>query len=174
MAKETKGQRFYRFIIDDRAGSQQGMGYSAKVADNYIRAFKKHRLKSISLGYKFVPGCKDVGGRMGTLREWLHYDDNQDYPTVRIVAHRCPKLCDQLKNYKQASVNNDVKEDRPAPGQKIDLAVCLEYWSASNPRYVPYSLRPEDGGAAYLEWFRNFGRKKTKTTGAQIGPQYAI
>lgn len=166
------GQRFYRFIIDARAGRQQQMGYDARVADNYIRAFKKERIKSISLGYRFVEGCGDVGGRMGCLREWLHYQDGQDYPTLRIVNHRCPNLCKQMKNYKLSRVNNDVREDRPAPGQAIDLAVAAEYWAASKPRYVPYSLTPEDGGAAYVQWIKRFGRKKSQQSGYHLGPNY--
>lgn len=173
VAKETRGQRFYRFIIDNQAGRQQQMGYSATVADNYIRAFKRVRLTSTSLGCKFVPGCHDVGGRMGCLRELLHYQDDQDFPTLRIVNHRCPELTKQLRNYKLAQVNNDVKEDRPAPGQKIDLAVAAEYWAASNPRYVPFRLTAEDGGTAYMNWLKYIKPKLKQGNSGQIGPNYA-
>ena len=51
---------------------------------------------------------------------------------------------------------------------------CLEYWAASNPKYVPYALQPSDGGAGYMEWLRTFGRKKREQgRGTQIGPNYS-
>lgn len=176
-AKDTRSQRFYRFIIDDQAGRQQQMGYSSTVADTYIRAFQKYRLKSIAYGYKFVAGCHDVGGRMGRLRETLHFSDNQDFPTLRIVNHRCPNLVKQLKNYKLAAVNNDVKEDRPAPGQQIDLAVALEYWTASRPTYIPFKLTADDGGSVYQFFLKNakkFSKGKSDSGGSIIGPDYAV
>jgi len=176
VAKEarTRNERYYRFIIDDQAGRQQQMGYSATVADNYIRAFKRVRLSSTSLGYKFYPGCHDVGGRMGCLRELMHFQEGQNYPTLRVVAHRCPNLVKQLKNYKLAAVNNDVKEDRPAPGQRLDVAVALEYWAASKPRYVPFKLTAEDGGAAYMNWLKYIRPKQKQGSSSQIGPNYAV
>lgn len=172
--KRTQGQSFHRFIIDYRAGRQQTIGSTDTVVNNYIEAFKKVRLKSRSLGYRFVYGSDNVGARMGKLLDWLHFADGQDYPTLRIVNHRCPNLCEQMRDYKLACVNDDIKENRPAPNQRIDLAQCLEYWAASNPKYVPYSLQPEDGGAGYMEWLRTFGRKKRgKDSGTQIGPNYS-
>lgn len=65
-----------------------------------------------------------------------------------------------------------MQDDRPAKGQTIDLCVCLEYWSASNPRYIPYKPDAEEGGPAYMRYLKLFGDKQKSSTAIKIGTHY--
>lgn len=166
------GNVFHRFIIDAQAGRQQSMGYSWKVQDNYSNAFRDLGIASSISGHGFVHGTNNVGARIGALQEWMHIMSN-GLPKLRIYKPNCPKLCEQLRDYKKARINKEVRDDRPHPGQTIDAAVCLEYWASSHPQYV----RPKAGLAQMapgVAWYmRTFGKKK-KPSSAELGAKYFV
>ncbi len=171
--QKTGGQSFYRFIIDAQAGRQQQMGYSHRVKDNYSRAFQKRNIVSTLSGFGFIDGSSNVGARIGILQEWMHIRPNGQ-PMLRIVKENCPKLVEQLTEYKKHMVNRDVKDDRPAPGQQIDLAQALEYFAASKPRYVRPVPNASQGGPGYAWYMKKFGHLKKKSVAkVTFGPKYA-
>lgn len=166
------GAIFHRFIVDYMAGRQTSMGAGHRVKDNYSRAFKKRNMICQVTGHGFTDGSSNVGARIGILQEWMHIMPN-GLPKLRIVTERCRVLCEQLRDYKKAQVNRDVKDDRPAPGQKIDLAACLEYFAASRPKYVRPSPRI-DKNPGYAWYMQKFGHLKNKEfKSAELGPKYS-
>lgn len=173
--KKFGGREFNRFIIDAKAGAQHGMGYVITVTDNYSKAFAKRNIKCRLTGSGFSLGCTDVGARIMALQEWMHIG-RSGFPKLRIVRGTCPKLCEQLRKYKKSSVNNDVRDDRPAAGQKLDLAVSAEYWAASYPMYV-VSERSDPKDPSYDDdpWYKQFFGSRNRETSKKvhkIGPQY--
>jgi hypothetical protein len=174
VAEKLGGRKINRAIIDWSAGRQTSMGHSVTNDENYRRAFAAAGVQLESGDFYFTRGSNNVGGRIGIVQEWMHMDP-RGLPPLRIVRGNCAKLCDQLRKYKKSCVNNDVKDDRPAPGQQIDLAVALEYWAASNPQYVQPKYDTKQSGKAsdwlwFLQNIRN--RPKAKPESAQLGPAY--
>lgn len=167
----TMGQRFYRFIIDQKAGKQVGMGYGMSVMANYSRAFAAHNLIAAQTGNGFQLGCTDVGGRVMQLQSWMHVSST-GLPKLRIVTHKCPNLCKQLERYKKKVVNKEVRDDRPADGQAIDVAVALEYWAASYPRFVRLDPAVTDGSPGYQRYMKLFGNKKKDPPPVRMGTFY--
>lgn len=174
--KKFGGREFNRFIIDAKAAAQHGMGYQITVAENYTKAFAKRGIKCRLTGSSFSMGCTDVGGRIMALQEWMHIG-RSGFPKLRIVKAACPQLCQQLRKYKKASVNNDVRDDRPAPGQRIDLGVCCEYFAASFPVYVPpeSTSDPSDPDYEDTSWYAKFFGRRNRDSAKKvyrIGPKY--
>lgn len=174
---ESIGRRgFNRAIIDMRCGRQKAPGMSMTIEENYRRAFESVGIMLTGGEFRFSAGSPDVGGRIMALQAWMH-EDRRLLPSLRIVRSRCPKLCSQLSKYKKYGVNNDIRDDRPASGQRIDLAVCLEYWAASNPLYVMPPITHEGGrDVSPLAWYRKFiaGRQKPTPPSVQLGPRYKV
>jgi hypothetical protein len=170
---KTKNRVFHRLIADMQGGRQTGMGYKVRVIDNYIDAFEKEKIRSSMTGYRFLAACPDIGARMGKLQEMMHIN-SKGFPKLRIMRSHCKDLCKQLTSYRKALVAGDIKDDRPAPGQRIDLAVCLEYGAASFPTYVKPVENIDDGGEEYAWYMKMFGnKKKHKQQSHVIGPHYA-
>lgn len=172
---KVNGLLFHRFIIDARAAASHGMGYTKTVAENYTRAFNARNISCYLTKSGFSLGCTDVGGRIMSLQEWLHVQKS-GYPKLRIVRDRCPKLCDQMQKYMKARVNNEIRDDRPASGQTLDLAVCLEYASASYPEFVPHSRIASAFEQNHKEgWYHALfasRRPRKKDSTCVLGPQY--
>lgn len=167
----TAGTRFYRFIIDARAAGQTQMGYSMSIGANYSRAFAQRKLYCKTTGSNFTMGATDVGGRIMMLQHLMHIRPS-GHPKLRIVTHKCVNLCKQLKKYLKDGSNKLMQDDRPAKGQTLDLAICAEYWAASNPRYIPYKPDAEEGGPAYMRYLKLFGDKQKSSTAIKIGTHY--
>lgn len=126
VAKEAVGQKFYRFIIDRRAGRQQTMGlaYDTRVVDAYSRAWERFGLECTLTKHSFLFASDDVGGRQSILLEWMHATKTP-LPKLRIYTPRCPKLCEQLKNVKKRVVQKEVNDERKARGEN-DLVDCYD------------------------------------------------
>ncbi len=129
------GEKMYRFLIDPKAGAQTPMGFSISIMKNYERAFKERGIFCAQTGSSFTLGSNNVGARIAMLQSAMHLN-KLGMPKLRIVTENCPNLIKQLANYNKAAMTKENSEYRPASGQKIDLAVCLEYWVSSFPTYV--------------------------------------
>ena len=172
VAKEVKGLTFYKWIVDWHAGRQVTMGskLDTRVVDAYEKAFKRHELSCVATKTKFQWGSDNVGGRQLVLQGWMHPNKTTGTPRLRIVHHRCPMLCDQLKKLKKKTVNKEVVDDRKVAGQASDVSDSLEYLAASGPRYVSISPRIEEAPSAYQRFMKRFG--KTKDAPFQFGTFY--
>jgi hypothetical protein len=155
-------QRFYRMIADMRAGRQQTMGlsYNTRVIDMYETAWAKYKITCKTTGGRFAKACDDVGGRQLILLSWLH-PGKSPYPKLRIVTHRCPSLVEQMRKVKKRVVQREVNDERKVRGQ-WDSLDCLEYFAASNPRYVPQTITTQDGSPAYQRYMKKFGNKTAR------------
>jgi len=137
IARRASGHQFYRFLIDNHAARQTPMGFGKTVLQKYSEAFRSAGLVSRMTGSGFLPGSDNVPGRIGEVQDWMVLR-NTGFPKLRIVTPFCKNLCEQLLNYlKDINGTSGVaNEYKPLKRQKIDLAVCLEYWAASQPRWV--------------------------------------
>ncbi len=173
VAKETKGQVFYRWICDWHAGRQVTMGSKAdvRVVDAYETAFKAKGLSCVLTKSKFSWGSDNVGGRQLVLQSWMHPNPKTQIPKLRIVTQRCPVLCEQLRKVKKKTVNKEVVDDRKLAGIPSDLVECLEYLAASGPKYTFIAPRIEDAPSAYQRYMKRFGNKKENNP-IQIGTYY--
>jgi hypothetical protein len=134
--RETAGHWFERFIIDPNAARQTPMGFNHTIERNYSNAFSSKNLQCSQTGTSFTYGSNDVAGRIGVLQSWLTITTS-GLPRLRIVAERCPILCQQLADYMKGEDSTGMLRDYvPAKGQKIDLAVCLEYWASREPAWA--------------------------------------
>lgn len=156
------GQRFYRFIIDRRAGRQQtmGMSYGTRVVDAYTNAFAICKLSCKCTGSQFSFASDDVGGRQSVLLSWL-YPGKSPLPKLRIVTHRCPQLVDQMSKVRKKVIAKEEVDERKAKGA-YDIVDALEYFAASNPRYVPQTISTQDGSLAYQRYMKKFGNKTAR------------
>lgn len=134
VAKRAAGHQFHRFTIDNRASRQTPMGFGKTILQNYADAFRKVGLVSATTGSSFLPGSDNVSGRIGELQDWMVVRTT-GYPKLRIVTKFCRSLCEQLRDYLKDNTNG-VQEYKPAKRQHIDVATCLEYLAASNPKWV--------------------------------------
>jgi hypothetical protein len=176
VADKLGGRRANRFIIDWQAGRRKAEGYEITIGDNYKRAFKKAGIVLEDGELNWTIGSNNVGGRIGILQEHMHIEPN-GLPKLRIVRNRCEKLCAQLIKYKKYCVNNDVKDDKPASGQTIDLAVALEYFIASSPQYVipRHGIAKKTVAADWAEFLEIRKRaNKPKRVSYSVGPSYAV
>ncbi len=164
VAKEATGQKFYRFLIDRRAGRQQTMGLmnDTRVVDAYSRAWEHFKLECSLTKHNFLFASDDVGGRQTILLEWMHATKTP-FPKLRIYAPRCPKLCDQLRKVKKRVVQREVNDERKARGEH-DLVDCLEYFAASHPRHIPVKPSIQDGSLGYQRYMKKFGNKTNRAT----------
>jgi hypothetical protein len=156
------GQRFYRFIIDKRAGRQQtmGMSHGTRVVDAYTHAFAACKLSCKTSGSQFAFASDDVGGRQAVVLEWL-YPGKSPLPKLRIVTHRCPQLVDQMSKVKKKVVAKEEVDERKAKGA-FDIVDALEYFASSNPRYIPQKITVQDGSPAYQRYMKKFGNNTAR------------
>jgi hypothetical protein len=162
VAKEAVGQKFYKFLIDRRAGRQVTMGHmlDTRVVDAYARAWAHFKLECVVTKGNFIFASDNVGGRQAIVMEWLHPTTGM-FPKLRIVTHRCPKLCDQIKNVKKAVVQREANDERKARGE-WDLCDALEYFAASSPRHIYVKPSISDGSPAYQRYLKRFGKQTTR------------
>lgn len=170
--RQAGGQKFFRFLIDKRAGRQQTMGLSlgTRVVDAYQEAFEREGLTCVSTKHSFLFASDDVGGRQLVVQGWLH-PGKSPYPRLRIVTHRCPNLCEQLRKVKKKVISRDPVDDRKARGA-VDLVDALEYWAASNPKYLKLKKTMQEASPAYQRYMKRFGRGSEKRPTIQMGTYY--
>jgi len=154
-----RGYHFERFFIDGNAARQTPMGFSGTIGQNYTRAFQRFGLSSRQLpGSQFFPGDPDPVARGMVLRELMRIRPC-GRPQLRIINHLCPNLVEQMRETVRHVVSDEMREV-PAPGETIDMMVCLEYYASRRPVYVtPLSkVRPKtDADFAFEEEMKMFG-----------------
>lgn len=168
---ETHGYHFERFIVDPHAARQKPMGFGGTVGGNYSRAFAARGLTCRQSGSQFTPGSDDVDARIRMVQAVMTIRRN-GRPKLRVYVPGCPALCDQLENYLKAVDANEQPLEKPATGQRIDLAQCLEYWVSRDPQYVEppvvSDMRSGPGWAAYQKFVakrkRSEGESKSTVT----------
>lgn len=157
---KTLGYEFERFIIDGHAGRQTPMGFGLSIERNYSNAFAEHNLKCRQTGSHFTYGSDDEIARIGLVQSALKVRGN-GRPRLRIVVKNCPNLVRQLEtNVKK--IERDEMTEKPAPGQKDDLRVCLEYWVSRHPRYVPRAGGERITSDAHRYWLEKRKRRASK------------
>lgn len=169
--KETNGQYFRNFLCDRRAGRQTAMGFGTRIVDAYEEAFLEAGLTCAVSKHRFQLASDDVGGRQMILQGLMH-PTKSGLPKLRIVTHRCPSLCSQLAKVKKQVVKKEVKDERKAPGQPHDVCDCLEYFVASNPRYIPTPPTREQWPDSYRRYMSRIGTKEESPTPIRIGTHY--
>lgn len=130
-----KEYSFRRFVIDNQAGQQKGMGYTVKVAENYSIALQSKQMKSFYTGFGFVAGSPDFAARSGIVERWLQIN-TQGHAELRIVADRCPVLIYQMTTNRK-NVVKEVVEEKAWGGAPHDGRDCLEYWASTDPKWEP-------------------------------------
>lgn len=142
-APKFEGYAYQTFVIDMKAGQQQGPGYELTVADNYSKAMRKYGIKSANTGFGFVPGSSNIAVRSGQLAAWMTTLPS-GHSRLRIVANRCRNLVEQLETNKRKIVNDMAQEYVPGPGAH-DLRDTAEYFASIEPLYeVPVLVEPEE------------------------------
>jgi hypothetical protein len=122
---KTAGTFFEDFIIDSHASRQTPMGFSGTIGSNYADEFRAAGLRCLRRGSNFSPGSDDVDSRIMKTQGTMNIRGNGK-PLLRF--HGCQTLAKQLERYRWGQ---DVKGNpihKPARYQKVDLAVCLEYF----------------------------------------------
>ncbi len=159
--KHTESYMFERFIIDPRAGRQTPMGFNTTIERNYQRAFEENLLRCVETGSGFSWGSDDVAGRIVKLQSWMTIRSNGK-PKLRIVKQRCPNLCYQLTEYMKAVREGLPIEYKPDSGQKIDLAVCLEYWASREPVWIAPMESSAPSSSMHKLYLTLLGKRKKK------------
>lgn len=163
MKPKMEGRGFYAFIIDKRYGRQTTTSGLTN-REIYTRAFEKAGLKSAISGNSFLYGSDNVEGGLGAVRECMRVRPeseanklDRNSPRLRFVKHRTVQTQKQLERYRQ-SINPSTREvmDKPAPGQKDDLADCIRYLCAYDPEYI----NPEEITTSISPAFRAFQELK--------------
>lgn len=177
LAKEVKrhvaGYEIERMIIDDQAGRQKPMGFRLTIQANYQNHFETAGVRSRAHGSKFIPGSADVAGRILAVIDALKPAPLCKHPQIRIVTEHCPNLCKQMTQYRKSLTSGLTNDFKPARGQKIDVAQCLEYGVSRKPVYVPPS---EEGRATPAEKTFKYlmnkfrGNRPQSANSHQIGP----
>jgi Pyruvate/2-oxoacid:ferredoxin oxidoreductase delta subunit len=147
LASMSGGESFEWLIGDGHALRQTPLGVGMTIGQIYSDAFRNNGLFCHQTGSSFTYGSDDVIGRIGMVNRLLTIRSN-GLPKLRIVIQACPNLCRQLSDYERQEAEGPqgpVILDLPAPRQKIDLAVCLEYIASRSPQYIP---RPHSSGSA--------------------------
>lgn len=157
------GEVFEWFIIDAHAARTTPMGFSGSVGSNYSRAFREQSLFCRTTGSVFMPGSDMVESRIQKVQEAMVIRSN-GRPYLRIVTHLCPNLVKQLEEYERDEREGPqgiIQLDKPAPNQRIDVAVCAEYGLSHDLHYVPRPLgeiRNEFMNRSFDRWLRQQDR----------------
>lgn len=140
---KVEGQFFEDFIADAHACRQTPMGFSGTVGENYEKYLAQEKLTCRRHGSHFSYGDDSPLPRIMKTQGAMNIR-SCGTPRLRILG--CPQLCGQLEVYKWASDPKGNPMDKPDPYQKVDLAVCLEYFfSRGDCTYVKRAnATPED------------------------------
>lgn len=163
LAALSESEQFEWFFGDGHALRQTPLGVGKTIGQVYSDAFRSAGLTCMQTGSTFTYGSDDVIGRIGMVQSLLKIRSN-GLPKLRIVVAACPNLCRQMSDYERQEVDGPqgpVVLDMPAPRQKIDLAVCLEYIASRDPKHVP---RPYVKGGATSGASRAWARIKEENS----------
>lgn len=151
LAKKTRGQHFYRFIIDGRAAMQRTIG-TALGKNTYIlyaEAFKHFGIACELTGSNFVLSPCDWLAGIQAVRGRLANSAVTGRPWLRFVRNRCYNFCRMMESYEHAIDAHGFIEDKPAPKQIDCLTDCVRYWVASEPFYSEPPKREQPAGSAW-------------------------
>lgn len=129
------GVWLYRKIIDGQAGRQTSLGRAESTSQHYASEFQKMNISCQESGYAFIPSVPDFAVRRMKVDQVLQ-QNGSGKPRLRIVLENCPNLVRQMETNRLAVAVGSVLE-KEAARQKDDMRVCLEYWVALDPVYVP-------------------------------------
>lgn len=168
LRRESEGQRFETFIADYRAARQTAPGLGFSIGDNYSRAFHQRDIRSENTGTSFAPGIDIPEVRIGMLQSWMNIRPDG---TTKLRIFGCPVLCDQLEKYRRKATPDRKPTDKPADGQQIDVATCLEYLAGHQPRFVAREpLMREPAGLAAWNAFVKANSNSTGGKSIHVGP----
>lgn len=140
---KTAGHMFEDFIADAHACRQTPMGFSGTVGENYEKYLAQEKLSCRRHGSHFSYGDDQPLPRIMKTQGAMNI---RSCGTPRLRIFGCPQLSGQLEVYKWAADPKGNPTDKPYPYQKVDLAVCLEYFfSRGDCIYVkPPNVTVED------------------------------
>lgn len=140
---KVAGQYFEDFIADAHACRQTPMGFAGTVGENYEKYLAQEKLTCRRHGSHFSYGDDAPLPRIMKTQGSMNIR-SCGTPRLRILG--CPQLCGQLEVYKWAADPKGNPIDKPYEYQKVDLAVCLEYFfSRGDCTYVKRAnATPED------------------------------
>ena len=140
---KVEGQYFEDFIADAHACRQTPMGFAGTVGENYEKYLAQEKLTCRRHGSHFSYGDDAPLPRIMKTQGSMNIR-SCGTPRLRILG--CPQLCGQLEVYKWAADPKGNPIDKPYEYQKVDLAVCLEYFfSRGDCTYVKRAnATPED------------------------------
>ena len=170
------GATFNRWVIDNQAGRRIPEGFTESIATNYADRFKDLEISCQNPGPAsgFHIGNPDFPTRRSKMDEAIRVQESTAMPSLRVVAEHCPSTVYQLTN-NQLSVQGDFVLDRPNEREKNDCRVCVEYWIASNPKWVnPMERRSKAGSMiedlrAYMDELTGRSEQKKNKT-INVGP----
>jgi len=153
---------FNRWIIDNQAGRRIPEGHRESIATNYSARFKEWEVSCLNPGPAagFHIGNPEFPIRREMVENALRVGKS-GYPRLRIVNENCPNTAYQLAN-NQLAMQGDFVLERANEREKNDCRVCVEYWIASNPTYVPPASRSSGGRNAWDD-FGDFWKDMTST-----------
>lgn len=158
-AKTNAGRKdaiqFEDFIIDSHAARVTPMNFDGTIGQNIEKEFTKAGVICRRRGAAFSFGSDNIETRIMRLQGMMEIG-RSGYPRLRVltlpipgthdVKPTCPVLCDQLMRYRRKKDPLGNPTDKPADYQKIDMAVCAEYFASRDDLiYVPAKTpRPLD------------------------------
>lgn len=161
---KTEGQFFEDFIADAHACRQTPMGFSGTVGENYEKYLAQEKLTCRRHGSHFSYGDDAPLPRIMKTQGSMNIR-SCGTPRLRILG--CPKLCEQLEVYRWAADAKGNPIDKPYQYQKVDLAVCLEYFFSRSdcvyvkrPNSTPEDRRSPKSVAAAINQFLGTTPKK--------------
>lgn len=169
MAHYFVGTNFEAFLIDSRAGRQTTMGQGMTVAQYYSRALEEYDIRCNRTGHLLAYASDNVSGGIAAVHDILALE-RTGHPRLHYLKDRMPNFETQMQEYKKKVVGDETLEV-PEPHQRCDIADCLRYLAASNPRYV-LPTSETVGSRAYQE-FRKKKRleeEREQFVGASLGP----
>jgi hypothetical protein len=172
-AAATKGQVFYRWIIDMRGGRLRDIGSGRQVVEQYMEELRKHKARSLTTGAGFVAGCDDIAARTSAVRTSMHIRPDGS-TRLRVLRGSCPNLERELKRYRKKVnfVNGlSVVSDEPNTKGEVHACQCMEYLIAAEPRFVAQKKQDEELTAP--QWILDYIARKAKnstTSCVYLGP----
>ena len=134
VAQKAKGQDFEAFIIDAHGGRIREIGTGVLPRVQYSRELESHDIKSRTTGHGFLSGSDDIPGREMKLRSWINVSSG-GYPTLMVVAARCPNLCREFNRFKKKTINGYITDEGNRRGN-CHAIETLEYAAANGLKYV--------------------------------------
>ena len=143
---EARREHFHDFIADMHGGRLRQLGSGELPIRDYERQLDKYNLRCEVRGSRFAAGCDDIKLREGKLRNWISTRDD-GYPTLLVVADRCPNLVKEITRFKKKTgiVNGvEVVLDEGNRRGPVHAVECLEMLAAHGCAYVKPPMRVKE------------------------------